>query len=82
MAYNMAYFKALEEKKRQEELARKKAENPDYVDPAEQVKVGGGTEHGVYYKFHKNKEDNKHYFLCEELLIPHTQNTDTQRIED
>ena len=32
MAYNMAWFKAQEEKKKAEELAKKKAENPNYVE--------------------------------------------------
>lgn len=37
---------------------------------------------GEYYKFHENPDsaENPHYFLCEELLIPHTNNADTQRL--
>lgn len=35
-----------------------------------------------YYNFHVNSNANvnKHYFLSEELLVPHAQNTDTQRL--
>lgn len=32
MAFNMAWFKAQEEKKKAEELARKLAENPNYKE--------------------------------------------------
>lgn len=32
MAFNMAWFKAQEEKKKAEELAKKLAENPNYKD--------------------------------------------------
>ena len=32
MAYNMAWFKAQEEKRKAEELARKLAENPNYKE--------------------------------------------------
>ena len=32
MPFNMAWFKAQEEKKKAEELAKKKAENPDFVE--------------------------------------------------
>lgn len=34
----------------------------------------------TYFNFHKNKEKNPHYFLCEELLVPFTSNCDTQRL--
>lgn len=39
MAFNLAWFKAQEEKKKAEELARLKAENPDYVPPVEKKKI-------------------------------------------
>ena len=34
-----------------------------------------------YFNFHKNEnKKNKHYFLSEELLVPRTNNCDTQRL--
>lgn len=33
-----------------------------------------------YFKFHENEQKNPHYFLCEELLVPRTNNCDTQRL--
>lgn len=37
MAFNMAWFKAQEEKKKAEELARKLAENPNYKETPVQL---------------------------------------------
>lgn len=37
MPFNMAWFKAQEEKKKAEELARKLAENPNYKETSVQV---------------------------------------------
>lgn len=35
-----------------------------------------------YYNFNKNSnvDENKHYFLSEELLVPRANNSDTQRL--
>lgn len=38
MAFNKAWFEAQAKKKKEEELARLKAENPDYVAPVEEKK--------------------------------------------
>ena len=36
-----------------------------------------------YYDFNKNSnvDENKHYFLSEELLVPRANNSDTQTLE-
>lgn len=34
----------------------------------------------MHYNFNKGKPDNPHYFMSEELLVPHANNTDTQRV--
>lgn len=44
MAYNMAWFKAQEEKRKAEELARKLAENPNYK---EEVAIAADSEKGT-----------------------------------
>jgi len=33
-----------------------------------------------YYNFNKEKDSNPHYFLCEELLVPRANNSDSQRL--
>ena len=39
MAFNKAWFEAQKQKKKEEELARLKAENPDYIPPIETTKI-------------------------------------------
>ena len=81
MPFNMAWFKAQEEKKKAEELARRQAEDPNYMEPKMQVH---DSSKGSYFKFHQNSnaKENKHNFLSEELLVPHANNTDTQRLSN
>lgn len=66
MSYNKAYFE-----KRKAEAAQ--------LDQKDAVEVDGKSS---YYDFHVNEhaDVNKHYFLSEELLVPHTNSTDTQRL--
>lgn len=76
MPFNMAWFKAQEDKKKAEE--QKKVESAVEEKP----QVVHDSSAGSYFDFHKNSDskNNPHYFLCEELLVPHTNNTDTQRL--
>lgn len=81
MPFNMAWFKARDEKRKAEEAAKLAAEGISKVNEEEKIEVSAqGTDDSGYYKFHKNSDPkNKHYFLCEELLVPHANSTDTQR---
>lgn len=80
MPFNMEWFRAQAEKKKQEELAKKNSENLANNKPVEIQKANVNEKNG-YYKFHENEDKkNKHYFLSEEVLVPHANNTDTQRL--
>lgn len=77
MPFNMAWFKAQEEKKKAAELASKQKEQSAELEiPKNSTKDGTG-----YFKFPEpTDKTNKHYFLSEELLVPFTNSTDTQRL--
>ena len=67
-------YKKQQAAKKQEEVHEEVIAPPD-----EDIGVSGDG----YFKFHKNSNNdvNPHYFLSEELLVPHAQNTDTQRLQ-
>jgi DNA-directed RNA polymerase beta subunit len=77
--FNARFQKSEAYKKQQEAKKQEEFHEEIIASPDEDIAVSGDG----YFKFHKNSsgDANPHYFLSEELLVPHTQNTDTQRLQ-